>query len=98
MLLEEIREKIRIKQELVLTDPDETEENRKFLTTAIQLFNNREAILKCPKSVILGLLYAIGYPHSEIRTVYDDLIKELNRVYTMVDPEDLEKVLRETLG
>ncbi|MCR4724914.1 MAG: hypothetical protein K5772_05735 [Clostridia bacterium] len=94
MLLDEIREKIEIKKELVLADPDEKEENKKFLVTSEKLFQNRDAILKCPRSVILGLLMYVGYPHSEIRTVYDNLISELNRVYVMIDPDSLDEMLK----
>ena len=67
---------------------------KKFLVTSGKLFQNRDAILKCPRSVILGLLMYVGYPHSEIRTVYDNLIGELNRVYVMIDPDSLDEMLK----
>ncbi len=93
MLLEEIREKIRIKSEAIQPDPDVPEADKKFLETSKELFQNRDAILKCPRSVILGLLMYVGYPHSEIRKVYDALIGELNRVYVMIDPDSLDEML-----
>ena len=94
MLLNEIREKIRIKLETIQSDPDVPEADKRFLETSKELFQNRDAILKCPRSVILGLLMYVGYPHSETRTVYDSLIKELNRVYVMIDPESLDEMLK----
>ena len=93
MLLNEIREKIKIKIEEIANDPSVIDENKKFMNSAEKLFNNRDAILQCPKSVILGTLLYIGYPYSEIRDVYDKLIEELNKVYKMVDPDDLDQRL-----
>ena len=94
MLLDEIREKIRIKKEAVLADPDEKVENKRFFVTIEKVFQNRDAILKTPRSVILGTLLAIGYPYSETRPLYDKLIEELNRVYKMIDPDEFERVLQ----
>ena len=94
MLLTEIREKIRIKKESVLADPDETEADKRFIVTSEKLFQDSDAILNCPRSVILGLLMYVGYPHAETRTVYDELIEELNRVYTMIDPDSLDEMLK----
>ena len=93
MLLDEIREKIRIKKEAFLADPNEKEEDKRFFVSIEKVFKNRDAILRTPRSVILGTLMAVGYPHSEIRKVYDDLIAELNRVYKMVDPSELDRAL-----
>ena len=93
MLLDEIREKIRIKKEAVLADPNEKEEDKRFFVSIEKVFQNRDAILKTPKSVILGTLMAVGYPYSELRKIYDDLIAELNRVYKMVDPSELDRAL-----
>ena len=94
MLLDEIREKIRIKKEAVLADPDEKVENKRFFVTIEKVFQNRDAILKTPRSVILGTLLAIGYPYAETRPLYDKLIEELNRVYKMIDPDEFERVLQ----
>jgi len=94
MLLDEIREKIRIKKEAVLADPDEKVEDKRFFVTIEKVFQNRDAILKTPRSVILGTLLAIGYPYAETRPLYDKLIAELNRVYKLVDPEELDNALK----
>ncbi len=94
MLLDEIREKIKTKKEAVLADPDEKEEDKRFYVTIEKLFQDRNAILKTPRSVILGTLYGIGYPHSEIRVKYDELMAELKRVYKMIDPYALDEILK----
>ena len=62
-----------------MNPPLASEADKKFMNTMQQLLLNRDAILKCPRSVILGTLMYVGYPYSEIRNVYDRLIEELNK-------------------
>ncbi len=93
MLLDEIRERIKIKKEAIASDPSVSEADKKFLNTMDELFKNRDAILQCPRSVILGTLMYVGYPHADTRPLYDELIEELNKVYKMVDPDDLDQRL-----
>ena len=87
MLLDEIKLMAQKKYEDIKDDPNVIEADKKLAANSIKLFNNEDALLGSAKSTILGILYFIGYEHKDVRKIYDDLMQEINKKYTLVHPD-----------
>ncbi len=93
-MLEELRRKIKEKKEQVINNPEEKEENKKFINAVDRLFDDVDALTECHQSTLDYILYYIGYPLDDSEKIYDELMKEVNQVYTLVDPEMFEEALK----
>ena len=92
-MLEEPRKRIKEKKEEALKDPEEKEENKQFITLVDALFDDVDALSECHRSTLDYILYYIGYPLTDSEKIYDALMEEVKKTYTLVDPEMFEKAL-----
>ena len=57
----------------------------------LRLFHDEDAMKEISRSTMIGIFMLLKYDLIEARTVYDDLMKELNRTYTYVNLERLDR-------
>ena len=94
-LLDEIRVRAQKKREEVLRDYPDNPDKIRFADMTVKFFSNQDYISGSKEFVVSRLLYYLGYPMTELRDVYDRLLKEINRSYPVVSPEMLAKLLEE---
>ena len=57
----------------------------------VKLFHDEDAMKEIARSTMIGIFMLLKYELAEARTTYDDLMKELNRTYTYVNMERLDR-------
>ena len=89
MLLDEVREHARRKHEEMDADPRTSDAARKYAETVDKMLSNVDYLRESPKSLVLELLFFVGYDFDGLNDVYDRLIEELSVTYKVVDPSAL---------
>ena len=93
MILNEIREKAKIKKANLINDVNANKADIRYADALINLFNNSNAIVEAPASVICTGLLFIGYDFKIVNKLYDELISELTKKYMVISPEQLKMAI-----
>ena len=91
-LLDDIRAKAKVRRQEIYRDQADKQNELDYADMMVKLFSNEDYIKEAPRSLILQVLFSVGYPVGEVDDVYDRLLEEVNRTHPAVSPEMLAKI------
>ena len=91
-MFEELQERAKAKKAAVDNDVNSTEQDKKAAKDIVFFFSKENHFTQVPKSLIFGIFRYSDYPYDKKNyyRMYDAVIEDINRVYTLVDPEEGE--------
>ena len=89
-MLEEMRARAREKRELVYADPASTDRDRKKADMVVEFLCKELGFNQVPRSTVLHTFIYLGCDVSvdEYYEMYDEVMKEVNQVFTYVEADD----------
>ncbi|MBQ3297628.1 MAG: hypothetical protein IJG97_02350 [Bacilli bacterium] len=93
MVLDEIRIMAAHKKEELMSDKNTPARRIKLADEIIELFSNVDYIAAAPKSLIHQSLLFVGYEFDDMKKIYEDLMKEVNKKYKVVSPEQIAEAM-----
>lgn len=85
MVLEEIRLMAKKKKESLDSNPNTSEASKNYFDTVWKMLSNTDYLIESPKSLIIELLYFVGYDFEQLENIYNELMKELKKKYNAID-------------
>lgn len=93
--LEDVKAVTRKKIDELCSAPKPDEQAIKIMGHFIKILDWGDRTLpKMPKSTVVSTLFYIGYDFNELDRIYDELLQDAQKKYTLVPPE-IVKVIRE---
>ena len=96
-MLNEIRERLDIKlkecSNKTLENPEVADEYN-FISELTKFYSDGDMISQAPLSFIKTSLFYLGYSLPEIKEMYPKLLEEANKKYTLIEPEQLDEIIR----
>ena len=93
-LLEELRNKAKLRYEEIYNDSSSTDNEKKFIADIVEFLKYENSFKKVAKSTVISILVFLDNKKDELDIVYyDDLyykiLDEVNKTYLLVDEEQM---------
>ena len=92
-MLEELKEKAKIKKQELDSNPNASENDKKYLEGIFEILSKKDSFNKIQGIAVLGMFNFLGIEGDMYSYVekYESLMEEINKKYIYVNPEDIKR-------